>query len=153
MAGPRWPPRPGRRSSDRNPPQLAGLFLVARSRSALHRTRMVEGTLGSHHKEGSKKMSKHSMICAGIDTGKRKLDVAIRGRADELQVDNMPDGHGTLSAWLRRHRAKRVGIEASGGYEPAVGGELCPGQFEALVVQPAHGPASALFPLPRAKNY
>jgi transposase len=81
---------------------------------------MVEGTLGSHHKEGSKKMSKHSMICAGIDTGKRKLDVAIRGRADELQVDNMPDGHGTLSAWLRRHRVKRVGIEASGGYEQAI---------------------------------
>src|SRR5260370_32604822 len=133
MAGPRWPPRPGRRSSDRNPPQLAGLFLVARSRSALHRTRMVEGTLGSHHKEGSKKMSKHSMICAGIDTGKRKLDVAIRGRADELQVDNMPDGHGTLSAWLRRHRGKRVGIEASGGYEQAVVGQPRPGKFDGVV--------------------
>src|SRR5438094_50185 len=38
---------------------------------------MVEGTKGSHHKEGSKKMSKNSTVCAGIDTGKYKLDVAI----------------------------------------------------------------------------
>ena len=38
---------------------------------------MVEGTEGSHHKEGSTKMSKHTMICAGIDTGKRKLDVGV----------------------------------------------------------------------------
>src|SRR5260370_10657246 len=152
MAGPRWPPRPGRRSSDRNPPQLAGLFLVARSRSALHRTRMVEGTLGSHHKEGWKKMSKNSMLCAGIDTGKRKLDVAIRGRADELEVDNMPDGHGTLSAWLRRHRVKRVGIEASGGYEQAVVAQLRRDKFEVVVFQPAQVRAYAGFHLQRAKN-
>jgi transposase len=85
---------------------------------------MVEGTLGSHHKEGSRKMSKHSMICAGIDTGKRKLDVALDGRAERLQVDNDADGHKALSAWLRRHRTKRVGIEASGGYEQAVVAEL-----------------------------
>jgi len=38
---------------------------------------MVEGTEGSHHKEGSTKMRKHNTICAGIDTGKRKLDVAL----------------------------------------------------------------------------
>src|SRR5260370_12501402 len=99
---------------------------------------MVEGTLGSHHKEGSRKMSKHSMICAGIDTGKRKLDVAIRGRADELQVDNMPDGHGTLSAWLRRPRVKRVGIVASGGYSPAVVAPPIPHQFSPLHLLPPH---------------
>ena len=45
------------------------------------------------HKEGSTKMSKHSMICAGIDTGKRKLDVALDERAEQLQVDNTADGH------------------------------------------------------------
>ncbi len=53
---------------------------------------MVEGTKGSHHKEGSKKMSKNSTVCAGIDTGKYKLDVAIDESADQLQVDNSPAG-------------------------------------------------------------
>jgi transposase len=56
------------------------------------------------------------MICAGIDTGKRKLDMALEGRPDQLQVDNTPTGHKDVSSWLRRHRVKRVGIEASGGF-------------------------------------
>src|ERR1041385_2917825 len=120
MARPRWPTGPGRRSSDRNPSQPCGLVVAAGSRSALHRTRMVEGTEGSHHEEGSTKMQKHNTICAGIDTGKRKLNVAIAESAHRLQVDNNPDGHVRLSAWLRQHRVKRVGIEASGGYEQAV---------------------------------
>ena len=85
---------------------------------------MVEGTMGSHHKEGSRKMSKHSMICAGIDTGKRKLDVALNGRPDRLQVENTAEGHTALWGWLRQHRVKRVGIEASGGYEQEIVREL-----------------------------
>ena len=31
-------------------------------------------------------MSKHSMVCAGIDTGKRKLDVALDASTGTLQV-------------------------------------------------------------------
>src|SRR3954470_6880845 len=152
MTRPGWPPGPGRRSSDRNPPKSQGLLFVAGSRSALHRTRMVEGTLGSHHKEGSKKMSKYSMNCAGIDTGKRKLDVALDGRAERLQVDNNPDGHKALSVWLRRHRTKRVGIEASGGYEQAVVAELRRDHFQVIVFQPAQVRAYAKFHSQRAKN-
>jgi transposase len=113
---------------------------------------MVEGTLGSHHKEGSRKMSKHSMICAGIDTGKRKLDVALDGRAEQLQVANGPDGHKALSAWLRQHRVKRVGIEASGGYEQAVVIQLRRDGFVVIVFQPAQVRAYAKFHLQRAKN-
>src|ERR1700682_4974004 len=97
-------------------------------------------------------MSKHSMICAGIDTGKRKLDVAVKGRADELQVDNTSDGHRELSGWLRRHRVKRVGIEASGGYEQAVVAQLRRDGFEVVVFQPAQVRAYAGFQLQRAKN-
>jgi hypothetical protein len=59
-------------------------------------------------------MSKRSMVCAGIDTGKRKLDVALHGRGERLEVANGPDGHGMLAAWLRERGVKRVGIEASG---------------------------------------
>jgi transposase len=113
---------------------------------------MVEGTEGSHHKEGSTKMSKHSIGCAGIDTGKRKLDVALDENAERLQVDNTPEGHRTLSAWLRRHRIKRVGIEASGGYEQAVVAQLRRVQFVVVVFQPAQVRAYAKFHLQRAKN-
>jgi transposase len=80
---------------------------------------MVEGTEGSHHKEGTTKMAKHSMVCAGIDTGKHKLDVALDQGPEQLQVDNSPDGHTSLAAWLRQRRVRRIGIEASGGYEQA----------------------------------
>ena len=97
-------------------------------------------------------MSKDSMICAGIDTGKRKLDVALHGRADELQVDNSVDGYKALSAWLRQHRVKRVGIEASGGYEKAVVAQLRHDGFVVIVFQPAQVRAYAKFHLQRAKN-
>ena len=113
---------------------------------------MVEGTKGSHHKEGSTKMSKHTTICAGIDTGKRKLDVAIAECPHRLQIDNNPDGHTALSKWLREHRVKRVGIEASGGYEQAVVAALRRDGFVVIVFQPAQVRAYAKFHLQRAKN-
>ena len=62
---------------------------------------MVEGTEGSHHKEGSTKMSKDITVCAGIDIGKHKLDIAIDGSAERLQVDNNSEGRRSLSSWLR----------------------------------------------------
>lgn len=97
-------------------------------------------------------MSKHSMICAGIDTGKRKLDVALNGRGERLQVDNTTEGHKRLADWLRRHRVKRVGIEASGGYEQAVVAELRSKRFVVVMFQPAQVRAYAMFHLQRAKN-
>jgi transposase len=69
-------------------------------------------------------MAKRNTICAGIDTGKRKLDVAIEGSSEQLQVDNTTVGYKALLDWLRSHRVKRIGIEASGGYEQAVVAEL-----------------------------
>src|SRR5438445_5753955 len=108
---------------------------------------MVEGTLGSHHKEGSRKMSKSSMICAGIDTGKHKLDVALAGRRQTLAIDNDADGHARLSAWLRQQRVQRVGIEASGGYEQAVVGRLRQDGLVVVVLQPAQVRGYAKFHL------
>jgi transposase len=98
-------------------------------------------------------MSKHSMICAGIDTGKYKLDVAINGSREQLQVDNTADGHAALSAWLKRHKVQRVGIEASGGYEQDVVARLRhDNKFVVVVFQPAQVRAYAKFVLQRAKN-
>ena len=47
-------------------------------------------------------MAKRITICAGIDTGKRKLDVAIDGSSLLLQVENSAEGHRVLLEWLRR---------------------------------------------------
>jgi transposase len=97
-------------------------------------------------------MKKPIMICGGIDTGKRKLDVALDGSAGQLQVANTATGHRELSAWLRRHHVKRVGIEASGGYEQAVVAQLRRDGFVVIVFQPGQVRAYAKFHLQRAKN-
>ena len=71
---------------------------------------------------------------------------------EQLQVENTPEGYKVLLAWLRRHRVKRVGIEASGGYEQAVVAELRRKRFVVVVFQPAQVRAYAKFHLQRAKN-
>jgi transposase len=97
-------------------------------------------------------MAKRTTICAGIDTGKRKLDVAIDGSSLQLQVENTAEGHKVLLEWLRRHKVKRIGIEASGGYELPVVAELRRKRFVVVVFQPAQVRAYAKFHLQRAKN-
>jgi transposase len=97
-------------------------------------------------------MSKHNIVCAGIDTGKNKLDVAIAGSDKEACFANCPHGHAGLVAWLRRHQVERIGIEASGGYERAVVAELRRNGFVVIVFQPIQVRAYAKFHLRRAKN-
>ena len=97
-------------------------------------------------------MAKRITVCAGIDTGKRKLDVAIDGGCEQLQVENTAEGHQIVLEWLRRHKVKRVGIEASGGYEQPVVAALRRKRFVVVVFQPAQVRAYAKFHLQRAKN-
>jgi transposase len=97
-------------------------------------------------------MSKHITVCAGIDTGKYKLDVAIDGSLEQLQIDNTAEGHVVLSGWLKRQQVKRVGIEASGGYEQDVVARLRRDGFVVVVFQPAQVRAYAKFLLQKAKN-
>jgi transposase len=97
-------------------------------------------------------MAKRITICAGIDTGKRKLDVALDGRPERLQVENTLGGYKALLDWLRQHCVKRIGIEASGGYEQPVVAELRRKRLVVVVFQPAQVRAYAKFHLQRAKN-
>lgn len=97
-------------------------------------------------------MSHDTIVCAGIDTGKRKLDAAIGRGAGELQVANTAEGHAALSAWLRRHQVERVGIEATGGYEHVVAAQLRDDGFTVVVFQPGQVRAYARFKLKRAKT-
>ena len=97
-------------------------------------------------------MAKRNTVCAGIDTGKRKLDVAIDGGCEQLQVENTAEGHPALLEWLQRHKVKRIGIEASGGYELAIVMALRRKRFVVVVFQPAQVRAYAKFQLQLAKN-
>ena len=92
------------------------------------------------------------MDYAGIDTGKHWLDADLYRRRDPLRVENGPEGHRRLSAWLRERGIKRVGIEASGGYEMDVVAHLRRDGFTVVVFQPAQVRAYAKFHGLLAKN-
>lgn len=89
---------------------------------------------------------------AGIDVGKRFLDVAAHGLEDETQVENGPEGHAALIAWLRARRVGRVGLEATGGYERRVRMALEAAGFEVVVHQPLEVRLFARLKRLRAKN-
>jgi len=113
---------------------------------------MVAGTLGSFDKEGSMKMAQSSIISAGIDTSKDKLDIAIHGQAGRLVVENAVAGWQQLAAWLRQSAVERVGIEATGGYERGVMRHLQTGGFNVVLLQPLAVKAFAQMRLRRAKS-
>lgn len=54
---------------------------------------------------------------AGIDVGKAWLDVAIHGRDEPRRFSNDKVGIEALVAWLEERAVRRVGLEATGGYE------------------------------------
>src|SRR5258708_27937220 len=89
---------------------------------------------------------------AGIDVSKRTLDVAVLGEARQIQVTGDPQGHARLIAWLDELGVRRVGLEASGGYERAIAQRLREEGFEVVIHQPAEVRAFARFKRIKAKN-
>lgn len=98
------------------------------------------------------KTNTKSLVCAGIDIGKAKLDCAIAERGAELCCDNSQDGRGQLIAFLKGHGVRRVGLEASGGYEIEVVDDLRAAGFEVIMFQPNQVRAYGQFKRKRAKN-
>ena len=113
---------------------------------------MVEGTVGSHHKEGSTKMNKTSMAAAGIDVAKRHLDIAVHGHRQSWRVANTPEGFRELVRLMREHQIGRIGLEATGGYERDVTEHLRAEGFTVIVLQPLQVRAYAQLTLRRAKT-
>jgi transposase len=113
---------------------------------------MVEGTEGSHHKEGMTKMIQPTTIAAGIDVAKAKLDVAIDGCKQHWEVSNDPTGFLHLAKLLRSRKVNRVGLEATGGYERDVTEYLRKAGFTVFLLQPRQVRAFAESMLRRAKN-
>lgn len=89
---------------------------------------------------------------AGVDVSKRTLDVAVHGDETTTQVANSEAGFAELTPWLRSRGVKRVGLEASGGYERAVRSALEREGFEVVVHQPLEVRLFARLKRLRAKN-
>lgn len=89
---------------------------------------------------------------AGIDVGKRWLDVTVHGLEDELRMENGPAGFSELIAWLKAREVGRVGLEATGGYERGVRAALDEASFEVVVHQPLEVRRFAQLRRWRAKN-
>lgn len=98
------------------------------------------------------KRNEVSTKSAGVDVSKATLDVALEGDDAQLKTANAPSGFAELVEWLDRHAVRRVGLEASGGYERAVAEHLRRAGFEVVVHQPAEIRAFAKFKRIRAKN-
>jgi transposase len=98
------------------------------------------------------KMAKPSIITAGIDTSKAKLDIAVHGASQLFTVTNDEAGWKLAAGQLKRAGVGRVGIEATGGYERGVTRFLQKSGFTVIVMQPVQVKAFAKLNLKRAKN-
>ncbi len=97
-------------------------------------------------------MTQTSMTTAGIDTSKNKLDIAVHGLSQRWQVANTLAGWRALADRLAETEVKRIGIEATGGYERGVVEHLRAAGFTVKVLQPVQVKAFGRVHLRRAKN-
>lgn len=97
-------------------------------------------------------MSHSSIATAGIDTAKDKLDVAVHGQPGTRRIDNSPDGWARLAHDLAQAGVRRIGIEATGGYERGIMRHLQAEGFTVALLQPLQVKAFARLHLRRAKN-
>jgi len=97
------------------------------------------------------KRDRHSTKVAGIDVGKRFLDVAVHG-GETTRVTNDEAGIAGLLEWLKARGVLRVGMEATGGYQNGVGAALEAAGFEVVVHKPAEIRAFAVFKRLKAKT-
>lgn len=97
-------------------------------------------------------MTHHTILAAGIDIGKDRLDVALADGRPGTQVGNDPAGHHALADWLGRRGVTRVGLEASGGYERDAARHLRDAGFTLVLFQPIQVRAFATYRQLKAKN-
>jgi transposase len=77
-----------------------------------------------------------SQLFVGIDVSKRKLDVALGASGELLEVENQARAIAALVERLATLKPQLIVLEASGGYETALVGELAGAQLPVAVVNP-----------------
>ena len=81
-------------------------------------------------------MAQNGLVVAGIDVAKDKVDVCIRSLSQRQTFQSTAEGRRKLIAWLRRHKATKVVMEASGGYEREWAKALREKDVEVRIVDP-----------------
>jgi transposase len=99
-----------------------------------------------------RKASTEPLVCAGVDISKGKLDYAVAGAGRALSCANTAEGRSQLIAFLKGQGVRRVGLEASGGYEIEVVDDLRAAGFQVAVFQPNQVRAYGQFKRKRAKS-
>ncbi len=82
-------------------------------------------------------MTTSSRRYVGIDVSKDKLDVAVLGEKEEMQVDNSEAGIMELVEQMRVLQPELIVVEATGGYQRAVVDGLFRSGLKVAVVNPA----------------
>jgi transposase len=77
-------------------------------------------------------------LFVGVDVSKERLDVAVRPTGETWQVAYDAEGINSLTECLRELAPHLVVVEATGGMELALAGELAAAQLSVAVVNPRH---------------
>jgi transposase len=81
-------------------------------------------------------MAQDDLVVAGIDVAKDKVDVCIRSLSLKRAFASTAEGRRELAAWLRRNKAGKAVMEASGGYEREWAKALRVAKIEVRIVDP-----------------
>ncbi len=81
-------------------------------------------------------MAQDDRVVAGIDVAKDKVDVCIRSLSLRRAFASTAEGRRELASWLRRKKAGKAVMEASGGYERQWAKALRDAGIEVRIVDP-----------------
>ncbi len=81
-------------------------------------------------------MAQNDRVVVGIDVAKDKVDACIRSLSQRRTFESTAEGRRQLIAWLRKHRATKAVMEASGGYERDWAKALREKDVEVRIVDP-----------------
>ncbi len=72
----------------------------------------------------------------GIDVSKARLDVALGAAGELLEFSNAAGGIAALVEQLSAHGPELIVVEATGGYETALVGDLADARLPVVVINP-----------------
>ncbi len=81
-------------------------------------------------------MAQNDVVVVGIDVAKDKIDACIRSLSQRQTFLSNTQGRRKLMAWMRKHKAEKAVMEASGGYERDWAKALREGGIEVRIVDP-----------------
>ena len=81
-------------------------------------------------------MAQTDRVVVGIDVAKDKVDACIRSLSQRRTFPSTAEGRRQLISWLRKHKATKAVMEASGGYEREWAKALREKDVEVRIVDP-----------------